>query len=133
MRRFISTLAIVMFAAGIAWLSSSAASSVTSHVKEEVERLVPRFQRDPTTIHSIVVDPILESILASSLQLVHIESVEQNLKFIVVVSDGDDKEFGDGTATHVASIRVNNKSIAQLRIICSSDTAPLRITGVWTP
>ena len=98
-----------------------------------MEKLIPRFHLDPSTIHSLVVDPVLESLLATSLQLVYTESIEHNLEFVVVVRRGDDDVYGDGTATHVATIRVNKKPIAGLRIICSSDTGPLRIAGVWRP
>jgi hypothetical protein len=49
-----------------------------------------------------------------------------------VVTDGDDDEYGDGTATHVAVFHINEEKIAGLRIICNSDTGPLVIAGAWT-
>ena len=131
MRKYISTIIIVAMGAGIAWWSSHTSSSVASHVQEEVIKLVPRFQSDPSTIRSLLIDPILEPILASSLTYLYEESLRHHA-YNVVVTRGDNEEFGDGTATHVAMFQIDEKPVTGLRIICESDTDPLRIAGVFS-
>ena len=51
---------------------------------------------------------------------------------VVVVSDGDSDFYGDGTATHVASLEVGQQVIGGLRIVCMGKEEPLRIAGVFT-
>ena len=99
-------------------------------VQQEVERLVPLFQQDPTVINAIVANTILYPTLADSLEQVWTQSSE-DVGFRVVVTRGDDEQHGDGTATHVALFQIDTETVAGLRIICLSDTDPLLITGAW--
>jgi hypothetical protein len=131
-KQYVFALIIIVFACGVSWWSSKNRSSVSNHIEEEVTRLVPRFVSDPTSIRGLVVDPVLEPILASSLQNVILETSRQNKSYVVVVLNGDDKSFGDGTATHVARVNVSHRPIVALRIICTSETDPLLIAGVFS-
>ena len=131
MRRYVGALIILIIAAGFSWWSAKAESRVTIHVQEEVIKLLPLYQNNPKSIDSFVVDSILRSTLINSLEEVRLKSSEHGGNLSVVVTVGDDKEFGDGTATHVAVFQINNEPIAGLRIICSSDSDPLLISGAW--
>lgn len=132
LRRYISLLLILVVASLVSWWSSKNEARVTKHIEEEVTRLVPRFISNPESLQSFVIDPALEPILASSLQNAVIESLLLNQKIVVIVTFGDDDEFGDGTATHVAMLEVDHKPIASLRIICKSESDPLLISGVFS-
>ena len=132
MRKYISLLLILVVASLVSWWSSKNEARVTQHIEEEVARLVPRFISDPTSLRSFVIDPALEPILATSLQNAVIESSLLNQKIVVIVTFGDNKSFGDGTATHVAMLEVDHKPIAGLRIICESENDPLLISGVFS-
>jgi hypothetical protein len=123
---------ILAFAGSVSWWSSKEESSVSSHVQSEVIKLVPLFHVDPSFINDIIINPIIEPTLANSLSAVYSKSKEVGVDFAVVVTDGDDDEYGDGTATHVAVFHINEEKIAGLRIICNSDTGPLVIAGAWT-
>ncbi len=130
MRKYAGTILILIVAAGFAWWSARAESRVSNHVQQEVERLVPLFQQDPTVINAIVANTILYPTLADSLEQVWTQSSE-DVGFRVVVTRGDDEQHGDGTATHVALFQIDTETVAGLRIICLSDTDPLLITGAW--
>ena len=130
-RRYFVAVVIVVFAAGVAWWSSRTEARVSTHIKEEVSKLVPRFPSSPSIISSVVIDPVLEPLLATYLEFVYINSIDNNVGYDVVVTSGDNEEYGDGTATHIAVFQINKKSVAGLRIICSSDTDPLKIAGIF--
>ena len=100
-------------------------------MQQEVVRLVPLFQLDPSCLSSIVENAVLEPTLANSLEMVYEKSIALGEGVAVVVTSGDNEEYGDGTATHVAVFKVNKEELASLRIICHSDTDPLLITGAW--
>ena len=95
-----------------------------------MEKLVPQYQTNPSIIRALVVNPVLEPMLASSLSYIYEESVD-NHEVRVVVTRGDNKQFGDGTATHVAMFQVDNTPVAGLRIICKHDGDPLLIAGIF--
>jgi len=78
-----------------------------------------------------VVNPILGPILASSLLRVISASTLENEQCVVVVTNGDDSEYGDGSATHVAVLQVNNQPIAKFRVICTSSSDPVLIMGIF--
>ena len=131
-RRYIFLALILVVAGGVSWWSARSETGVAYHIQTEVTKLVPRFVSNPSSIKRFIVDPILEPILASSLQDVVYESTKLNQSFVVVVTSGDDVSYGDGTATHVAVLEVNHHPIAGLRIICETETDPLLIAGVFS-
>ncbi len=130
-RRYIFLLLILAFASFISWWSARSESRVVHHIQEEVNKLVPRFVVDPTSLQQLVVDPIIEPTLALSLRHVVLTSNQKNKEIIVVVTDGDNLVYGDGSATHVALLEVDHQPIAGLRIICDSETDSLVIAGVF--
>jgi len=130
-RKYAGTIFILIIAAGFAWWSGRVESSVANHVQEETVRLVPLFHNDPTIINDIVTNSIIQPTLADSLTAVFLKSTEQGGHFEVIVTEGDDAVYGDGSATHVAVFKVNTEIVAGLRIICFTDTDPLLIAGAW--
>ena len=131
-KRFIWICVVLLFAGSVSWWSSKNESGVAYHIQEEVLRLVPRFAENPNIIEAVVVDPLLQSILATTLQKALRRADAQGLSIVVVVSDGDSDFYGDGTATHVASLEVGQQVIGGLRIVCMGKEEPLRIAGVFT-
>lgn len=129
-RNYIPSLIIIIIGASIAWWSSHTASSVSKHIQNEVVKLVPQFQSNPSVVRAMLVDPALEPLLASSLSYIYEKSVD-NHEYRVIVTRGDNKEFGDGTATHVAVFQIEKTPITSLRIICENDGDPLRIVGIY--
>ncbi|MGY8753080.1 MAG: hypothetical protein ACKVIO_04210 [Phycisphaerales bacterium] len=130
-RRWIGVLFILVFAASVSWWSAKQESGVAQHVQQEVVRLVPLFQSNPSYLSNVVENQVIEPTLANSLSRVCAKSIELGVDIAVVVTTGDDKEYGDGTATHVAVFKVDKERVASLRIVCHSDTDPLLITGAW--
>ncbi|MDP7006112.1 MAG: hypothetical protein QF718_07890 [Phycisphaerales bacterium] len=130
-RRYIFPIVIVALAAAVSWWSSRLDSRVSTHVMDEVTKLVPKFHKSPSIITEVVVDPILEPLVAKSLQLVYDNSITSDSDYSVVVTSGDNEDYGDGTATHVAVFKINKKPIAGLRVICLSNTDPVLIAGVF--
>ena len=129
-RNYIPSLIIIIVGASIAWWSSHTASSMSKHIQNEVSKLVPQYHANPAVIRPLLVDPILEPMLASSLSYIY-EETKSDHEYRVVVTRGDNKEFGDGTATHVAMFQVDQTPVTSLRIICENDGDPLRIAGIF--
>ena len=129
-RNYIPSLIIIIVGASIAWWSSHSASSMSKHIQNEVTKLVPQYHVNPSVIRPLLVDSILEPMLASSLSYIYKET-RGNREYRVVVTRGDNKEFGDGTATHVAMFQVDQAPVTNLRIICKNDGDPLRIAGIF--
>ncbi len=129
-RKYIPALIIIVVGASVAWWSSHSASRITKHIQTEVAKLVPQYHVNPAAVLPLLADPVLEPMLASSLSYLYNESID-NHTYRVVVTRGDDKEFGDGTATHVAVFQLDNTPVTGLRIICENDGDPLRIAGIY--
>lgn len=129
-RNYIPSLIIIIVGASIAWWSSHTASSMSKHIQNEVSKLVPQYHANPSVVRPLLVDPILEPMLASSLSYIY-EETKSDHEYRVVVTRGDNKEFGDGTATHVAMFQVDQTPVTSLRIICENFGDPLRIAGIF--
>jgi hypothetical protein len=131
-KRFIWICVVLLFAGSVSWWSSKNEAGVAHHIQEEVLQLVPRFAENPNVIEAVVIDPLLQSILATTLQRALWQADAQGVSIVVVVSDGDSDFYGDGTATHVASLEVGQQVIGGLRVVCVGEEDPLRITGVFS-
>jgi hypothetical protein len=131
-RRWIGVVLVLVFAGGVSWWSGKKEANISTHVRQEVTRLIPLFHSDPTVISDIVLSPILEPTLANSLLAAHEQLGKHGETFSILVLDGDNKEYGDGSATHVVIFTANEKEIAGLRIICHSETDRLMVAGAWT-
>ena len=129
-RNYNPSLIIIIVGASIAWWSSHTASSMSKYIQNEVSKLIPQYLSNWSVIRPLLVDQILDPMLASSLSYIY-EEARGNHEYRVVVTRGDNKEFGDGTATHVAMFQVDQTPVAGLRIICENDGDPLRIAGIF--
>ena len=130
-RNYIGPVVILLIAAGFSWWSGRSESKVVAHIQEEVTKLVPLLQNNPGVLDSLVTNAILAPTLVQSLERVSVKSMQHGGVFDVFVTEGDNEEFGDGSATHVAVFQINNERVASLRIICTTDSDPLLIAGVW--
>jgi hypothetical protein len=130
-RKFIVPVLILVIAAGFSWWSARAESRVVAHIQEEVTKLVPLLQNNPEFLDTFVTNAVLAPTLVHSLEAVSLQSSKHGGAFDVLVTQGDNGEHGDGSATHVAVFQINNEQIAGLRIICATESDPLLITGVW--
>ena len=130
LKKFIFPLLIICAAAAISWWSSHQEASIRNHVQFEITKLVPRFHADHSLASRVAIDPVLEMSLANSLEFIYKNSLQSNTGFVVIVTNGDDEQYGDGLATHVATIQINEQRVAGYRIICHSENAPLQIAGV---
>ena len=92
---------------------------------------MPLLQNNPEVFDTLVTNAVLAPTLVHSLETVSLRSLKHGGVFDVLVTEGDNEEYGDGSATHVAVFRINNEQVAGLRIICATDSDPLLITGVW--
>ena len=131
-RRCIWIGVVLLFAGTVSWWSARNEASIANHVQAAVSKLVPEFAENPKSLRGIVLDPILEPMLASTLQEVLDCSVAQNELVVVIVRGGDSVLFGDGSATHVALLEVDHQIVGGLRIVCSSQNEPLIIAGVFS-
>lgn len=130
LRKWVFTASTLIIACVIAWWASYTEARVNNHVRHEVTKLVPRAHANPAIIDDFVVNPILKQPLQLSLEYVYYNSIETDVAFQVIVTNGDDEVFGDGLATHVASIEVNHQPIAKYRVICDSENTQVRIAGI---
>lgn len=132
MRRLIWIFVVLLFAGSVSWWSSKNEAGVVHHIQEEVLLLVPRFAENPNSLQDIVVDPLLQQILASTLQAAMNKARVQDSAIVVIVTSGDSALYGDGTATHVALLEVDHQIIGGLRVVCLGKEEPLRIAGVFS-
>ena len=129
-RNYIPSFIIIIVGASVAWWSSHTTSSISKHIQNEVSKLVPQYHANPSVIRPLLVDPTLEPMLASSLSYIY-EETKSDHEYRVVVTRGDNKEFGDGTATHVAMFEIDQTPVTGLRVICEYYGDPLRIAGIF--
>lgn len=52
---------------------------------------------------------------------------------VIDVRSGDDAQFGDGSATHTAMIRIRDRETLGLRIVHQDQGGDLGIVGIWFP
>ncbi len=124
-------MVVLLFAGAVSWWSSKNESGVTQHIQKEVSLLVPNYVKNPNSLRGVVVDPILESALATTLQQVFDYSVAQQQSVVVVVTEGDSSLYGDGSATHTALLEVDQRVVGGLRIVCFSELEPVLVAGVF--
>ncbi len=130
--RFAMPLFILVAAACIGWWSSRAESAVDDHVRSELMRLV-QYCDNPRLVERVAINGVVAKPLARSIELICRDWSGNTTDLQIVVSAGDHEHYGDGLATHVATISLEGNPIAGLRIICTRRTEPLQIAGVWTP
>jgi hypothetical protein len=130
-RRLIWVAVVLLFAGAVSWWSAKNESGVTQHIQKEVSLLVPNYVKNPKSLQGVVVDPLLEPALATTIQRVFDYSVAQQQSVVVVVTEGDSLLYGDGSATHTALLEVDQQVVGGLRIVCFSEFEPVLVAGVF--
>jgi hypothetical protein len=131
--RWVLPAIILLAGATISWWSARTASAVEQHIRNEVIELIPLVHENPNIIEQVVINPVLCTPISTSLAAVSLEWTSNKNGFSVTVTTGDDPNYGDGSATHVALVGVGGRPVLGLRILCNGATDPMFIAGVWTP
>lgn len=131
--RIATPILILVIAGVLAWTSSRATSAIDERVHDEVVRMVPRCCLDPQAAEEFILDPVLTGPVMSSFRVLCDRWSGDMDDIAVIVRVGDHAGFGDGSATHVATISLAGDPVAGLRVICTREAGPVRIVGVWSP
>jgi len=131
--RWTLPIIIVVAASAMSWWSSKTASATVQHVRNEVIELIPMIRNNPKVVDTLVIDPVLFTIVSKTLSEASLGWSGNKEDLTVVVTVGDDPDFGDGSATHVAIIDVGKHQTIGLRILCDDKDSPVYIAGIWTP
>lgn len=133
-RRVVVPLIILAAAAAVAVWGTRNESRRTDDVRQYVLAICQDIanQRDPTSRLGRL-DPIVARPMVDSLR-VALSELPPSLEGLEIhVRSGDDPEFGDGSATHTAMIRVRDRDTLGLRIIHQDQGGDLGIVGIWWP
>ena len=133
-RRFVVPLIILAAAAVVAVWGARNESRRTDDVRQYVLAICQDIanRRDPTSrlgrLDPIVAKPMVDFLRVALCELPPgLEGLE------IHVRSGDDPEFGDGSATHTAMIRVRDRDTLGLRIVHQDQGGDLGIVGIWWP
>ena len=126
-------IVIVIVATAMSWWSAKTESAVEQHVRDEVLELIPLIRDNPEIVNRMVVDPVLSGPVGKALSEVSLVWSGNKKDLLVTVTTGDDPNYGDGTATHVAIVDVGEYDTVSLRILCDGKNSPMYIAGIWTP
>ena len=126
-------IVIVIAATTMSWWSAKTESAVEQHVRDEVLELIPLIRNNPEIVNRMVVDPVLSGPVGKTLSEVSLVWSGNKKDLIVTVTTGDDPNYGDGTATHIAIVDVGEYDTVSLRILCDGKNSPMYIAGIWTP
>ncbi|MDP7008065.1 MAG: hypothetical protein QGI78_00675 [Phycisphaerales bacterium] len=125
---------VVLLVAGfLSWWSAKTASGVEQHVRNEVFELIPLVQNNPTVVNKMVIDPVLRDLVEQSFSTLSTVWSGNKGDLHVTVTTGDDPQYGDGSATHVAVVAVKKQPVVGIRIVCDGKDEPMYIAGVWSP
>lgn len=133
-RRLALPLIILAAAAAFAVWGTQRESERTADIHEFVHAVCQDIasQRDPAARLGRL-DPFVAKQMVDFLR-VALNDLAPSLDGLVVdVRSGDDPEFGDGSATHTAMIRVRDRDTLGLRIVHQDQGGDLGIVGIWWP
>jgi len=130
--QWVMPVVILVAASGVSWWSAKQKSAVEQHVRNEVIQLIPLVRNNPAVIGRMVINQALCSPVENSLSAISSVWSGNRKDLLVTVTTGDDPNYGDGTATHVALVDVGNLPTVGLRIVCGGADEPVFIAGVWT-
>ncbi len=133
-RRVVVPLIILAAAAAVAVWGARNESRRTDDVRQYVRAICQDIanRRDPTPrlgrLDPIVAKPMVDFLRVALSELPPgLEGLE------IQVRSGDDPEFGDGSATHTAMIRVRDRDTLALRIVHQDQGGDLGIVGIRWP
>ncbi len=127
-------LIILAAAAAVAVWGARTESRRTDDVRQYVLAICQDIanRRDPTSRLGRL-DPIVAKPMVDFLR-VALSELPPGLEGLEIhVRSGDDPEFGDGSATHTAMIRVKDRDTLGLRIVHQDQGGDLGIVGIWWP
>ena len=127
-------LIILAAAAAVAVWGTRNESRRTNDVRQYVQAICQDIanRRDPTSRLGRL-DPIVAKPMVDFLR-VALSELPPGLEGLEIhVRSGDDPEFGDGSATHTAMIRVRDRDTLGLRIVHQDQGGDLGIVGIWWP
>ena len=130
--QWVMPVLILVVAAGVSWWSAKQEGATEQHVRSEVIQLIPIVRNNPSVIERMVVNEALYLPVEKSLLAISSIWSGNRSDLHVTVTVGDDPNYGDGTATHVALVDVGSLPTVGLRILCSGADKPMYIAGVWT-
>ena len=133
-RRIVVPLIILAAAAAVAVWGTRNESRRTNDVRQYVQAICQDIanRRDPTSRLGRL-DPIVAKPMVDFLR-VALSELPPGLEGLEIhVRSGDDPEFGDGSATHTAMIRVRDRDTLGLRIVHQDQGGDLGIVGIWWP
>ncbi len=133
-RRVVVPLIILAAAAAVAVWGTRNESRRTDDVRQYVLALCQDIanRRDPTPRLGRL-DPIVAKPMVDFLR-VALSELPPGLEGLEIhVRSGDDPEFGDGSATHTAMIRVKDRDTLGLRIVHQDQGGEVGIVGIWWP
>ena len=133
-RRLAVPLIILAAAAAFAVWGTQRESERTADIHEFVHAVCQDIanQRDPAARLGRL-DPLIAKQMVDFLR-VALNDLAPSLDGLVIdVRSGDDPQFGDGSATHTAMIRVRDRDTLSLRIVHQDQGGDLGIVGIWWP
>lgn len=133
-RRVVVPLIILAAAAAVAVWGTKNESRRTDDVRQYVQAICQDIanQRDPAARLGRL-DPFVAKPMVDFLR-VALSELPPGLEGLEIdVRSGDDPEFGDGSATHTAMIRVRDRDTLGLRIVHQDQGGDLGIVGIWWP
>ena len=133
-RRIIMPIAIVLAAVVIAVWGWQADSQRVNDVEDYVFLICEDVAngRDPES-RLRRTNPVLAKSIVDLLKVICLELPADLTGLEVTVHSGDSSAYGDGTATHIAMIRINGKEKLGLRIVKQSISGDMEIIGRWLP
>ncbi len=133
-RRVVVPLIVLAAAAAVAVWGTRNESRRTDDVRQYVLAICQDIanRRDPTSRLGRL-DPIVAKPMVDFLR-VALSELPPGLEGLEIhVRSGDDPEFGDGSATHTAMIRVKDRDTLGLRIVHQDEGGDPGIVGIWWP
>ena len=133
-RRLAVPLIILAAAAAFAIWGTQRESERTADIHEFVHAICQDIanQRDPA-VRLGGLDPFVAKQMVDFLRLA-LNDLGPSLDGLVInVRSGDNPEFGNGSATHSAMIRIKDRDTLGLRIVHQDQGGDLGIVGIWFP
>ena len=133
-RRVVVPLIILAAAAAVAVWGARNESRRTDDVRQYVLAICQDIaNRRDSTSRLGRLDPFVAKPMVDFLR-VALSELPPGLEGLEIdVRSGDDPEFGDGSATHTAMIRVRDRDTLGLRIVHQDQGGDLGIVGIWWP
>ena len=132
-RRFVVPLIVLAAAAGVAIWGTQNESRRTQDVRQYVLAICQDVANRTEITRLGRLDPIIAEQMVNFLR-VALNDLGPTLEGLEIdVRSGDSPEFGNGSATHTAMIRVKSRDTLGLRIVHQDQGGDLGIIGLWWP